>query len=174
MVGMRIRAAIFGNSGSGKSTLARWLADKTGAPLLDLDTVAWVPGQIAVPRPSHESKADVVAFCGQESWIIEGCYADLVEHSLAFEPRLLFLNPGVEQCLANCSARPWEPHKYPSEEEQAKYLTFLLDWVRDYYSRSGPMSLLGHRACFDGYAGYKREFTRQVDMEALWGELTAG
>src|SRR5262249_49343741 len=53
-----MRIAIIGNSGSGKSTLAQWLAERTGASLLDLDTVAWVPGQIAVPRAPEDAEND--------------------------------------------------------------------------------------------------------------------
>ncbi len=41
-----MRIAILGNSGSGKSTLARRLAAEAFAAVLDLDTVAWEPGEI--------------------------------------------------------------------------------------------------------------------------------
>jgi adenylate kinase family enzyme len=153
-----MRIAIMGNSGSGKSTLARWLAERTGAALLDLDTVAWVPGQIAVPRAPENAENEVRAFCcGHKDWVVEGCYASLVHAALAFSPRLLFLNPGEEQCLANCRARPWEPHKYPSKDEQDTRLPFLLSWVRDYYHRAGEMSLAGHLSCFGSYLGPKHE-----------------
>jgi adenylate kinase family enzyme len=153
-----VRIAIIGNSGSGKSTLARWLAEKTGAALLDLDAVAWVPGQIAVPRAPEDAENEVKAFCrGHNDWVVEGCYANLVHAALAFSPRLLFLNPGEEQCLANCRARPWEPHKYPSQNEQDTRLPFLLSWVRDYYCREGELSLAGHLSCFESYLGPKRE-----------------
>jgi putative acetyltransferase len=50
-----MRVAILGNSGSGKSTLARQLTDQHGLAVLDLDTIAWVPGKIAVPRPRREA-----------------------------------------------------------------------------------------------------------------------
>ncbi|MEQ1908164.1 MAG: shikimate kinase [Vicinamibacterales bacterium] len=153
-----MRIAIIGNSGSGKSTLARWLAVRTGAPLLDLDTVAWVPGQIAVPRSTDEAENEVRAFCsGHQNWVVEGCYANLVNAALAFSPRLLFLNPGEEQCIANCRARPWEPHKYDSKEEQDTRLPFLLSWVGEYYRRDGEMSLAGHVALFASYIGPKHE-----------------
>jgi len=56
-----MRVAIVGNSGSGKSTLARRLAADSGTPTLDLDTVAWEPGQIAVSRAVGEAIADVRA-----------------------------------------------------------------------------------------------------------------
>lgn len=153
-----MRIAIIGNSGSGKSTLARWIAETTGAPLLDLDTVAWAPGQIAVPREPHESHRAVTVFCEQHPhWVVEGCYANLVTAAMAFGPRLLFLNPGEEQCVRNCQARPWEPHKYPSKADQDRHLPSLLSWVADYYTRSGDMSLAGHVSCFAAYTGLKEE-----------------
>jgi adenylate kinase family enzyme len=153
-----MRIAIIGNSGSGKSTLARWFAERTGAVLLDLDTVAWVPGQIAVARAADEAENQVRAFCsGHDDWVVEGCYANLVNVALAFSPRLLFLNPGEEQCVANCRARPWEQHKYESKDDQDARLPFLLVWVAEYYRRTGEMSLAGHISCFAGYVGPKHE-----------------
>lgn len=161
-----MQLSILGNSGSGKSTLAKWVANRHRAALLDLDTVAWVPGQIAVPRPEAEAGADVLAFCKRSAdWVIEGCYANLIEASLALQPKLVLLNPGVEQCLSNCRARPWEPHKYPSKEEQDERLAFLEAWVCDYETRAGPMSLAAHRALFDAYAGPKLELRAVPDLE---------
>ena len=166
------RIAALGNSGSGKSTLAGLLARQIPAPLLDLDTVAWEPGKVAVARDSAEAVADVTAFCrGTERWIIEGCYADLVTATLQFSPLLLFLNPGEAQCIANCQARPWEQHKYASREEQDSKLQYLLGWVREYYTRDGVMSLKAHRACFDGYTGPKRELTSQPGLGVTLAEL---
>jgi len=163
-----MRVAILGNSGSGKSTVARSLAARAGAALLDLDTVAWEPGQIAVARSPQAAQADVQAFCaGHEHWVVEGCYASLVNVALEFAPRLLFLNPGEQQCLENCRARPWERHKYASKAEQDERLEFLLAWVREYYTREGDMSLAGHRASFDAYAGPKQELRTQCDPGVL-------
>jgi len=71
-----MRIAILGNSGSGKSTLARWLATRAAVALLDLDTVAWQPGQIAVARSPEVARRDVRAICGKnDGWVVEGCYA---------------------------------------------------------------------------------------------------
>lgn len=167
-----MRIALLGNSGSGKSTLATFLARRSGAALLDLDTVAWEPGKIAVARSPQDAACDVRAFCGgHEHWVVEGCYASLVTVALAFLPRLLFLNPGEEQCLANCRARPWEPHKYSSREEQDRHLSFLLDWVRDYYVRDGDLSLAGHRQCFEQYTGPKAEIREQLPLEPSAAEV---
>lgn len=151
---------IVGNSGSGKSTLARKLAERSRAAILDLDTIAWEPRQIAVRRAPIEMHADLDRFCtAHEAWIIEGCYGDLIEHSLARSPELVFVNPGEQACLRNCRARPWEPHKYESPAAQDAQLAFLLGWVSAYYTRDGAMSLAHHRAMFDAYQGPKRELT---------------
>lgn len=161
-----MRIAILGNSGSGKSSLARWLAARANAAMLDLDTVAWEPEGAAVARPVEAAKGDVRLFCSQhEHWVVEGCYASLVAAALESGPLLVFLNPGEAQCLANCRVRPWEPHKYSSKEEQNERLEFLMAWVRDYYSRDGDMSLMGHRACFAAYGGPKVEVTDQPRLD---------
>lgn len=155
-----MRVAILGNSGSGKSSLARALALATNCRVLDLDTVAWEPQAAAVLRPAEEAQAAVREFCRlDDHWVVEGCYADLVAASFPFRPKVLFLNPGVQACSANCKTRPWEPHKFASAQEQASNLPPLLTWVAEYYTREGDLSLRAHRARFSGYPGEKRELT---------------
>ncbi|MCC6536377.1 MAG: shikimate kinase [Bryobacterales bacterium] len=152
-----MRVAIVGNSGSGKSTLARQMAEAHAMPSLDLDSIAWQPG-VSPPtlRDAADAANDVRAFCqAHESWVVEGCYASLVEAALAYSPLLVFLEPGVDTCLAHCRARPWEPHKYASPEQQEANLSFLLEWVRGYYTRTGDLSLAGHQALFGAYPGRK-------------------
>jgi adenylate kinase family enzyme len=151
-----MRVAIVGNSGSGKSTLAREIAAAHSIASLDLDTVAWEPGKIAVPRPADAAAADVTAFCSaRDGWVVEGCYAALVFQTLEQLPILLFIDPGVDACLANCHSRPWEPHKYASKAEQDEKLEFLLSWVREYYSRDGELSQSAHQSLFESYRGPK-------------------
>src|SRR4051812_33820196 len=133
-----MRVAIIGNSGSGKSTLAGQLSAGHMAHILDLDTIAWEPAQIVVRRELNLALSDLRTFCeSREHWTVEGCYGNLIEASLAYGPELIFLNPGLEQCLLNCRARPWEEHKYPSKQEQDSKLAFLLQWVTGYYTRDG-------------------------------------
>ncbi len=151
-----MRVAIVGNSGSGKSTLAARLA-AASVPVLDLDTIAWEPGKIAVPREPGQAAGDVRAFCNaNKDWIVEGCYASLISAALEYGPQLLVLDPGVDQCTANCRSRPWEPHKYASKEEQDEHLAFLLEWVAAYYSRDDDMSLLAHESVYKHYDGPKQ------------------
>jgi adenylate kinase family enzyme len=159
-----MRVAIIGNSGSGKSTLARQLAGSQSLTTLELDTVVWEPGQVGVLRNEDEAAADVRAFCAaHERWVIEGCYARLTGNALRDSPILLFLDPGVDVCLANARSRPWEPHKYPSPDEQQEMFELLLDWIREYDTREGDLSRRVHRSLFDGYDGPKYRLTAPPD-----------
>ena len=151
------RILIYGNSGSGKTTMARAVAAEHGLAHLDLDLVAWdAPGE----RRSLEASVALLEafFAANDGWVVEGCYGDLVEAALPYCTELRFLNPGVEGCIAHCRARPWEPEKYASPEEQDRRLAFLLDWVRQYHTRGDEYGLARHRAIFDGFAGAKREY----------------
>src|SRR5690606_24075549 len=120
------RIVIFGNSGSGKTTLARKLAAEHGLAHLDLDRLAWhAPGVRMAPA---DSKRAIRSFIDQHaSWVIEGCYGDLLEQVVPFCTEMRFLNPGLDVCIANCRARPWEPDKYSSREAQDRYLETLLE-----------------------------------------------
>lgn len=152
-----MRIVILGNSGSGKSTLARRLASEHDLAHLDLDTLAWLP--TSPPRRAPDALAKLTAFMAAERWVIEGCYADLVAHAATRSTELVFLNPGVDVCIAHCRARPWEPHKYASKHAQDANLPMLIDWVRGYETRTDELSLHAHRALFDSFTGPKREQT---------------
>lgn len=160
------RIVIIGNSGSGKSTLAQALASRHGLAHLDLDTVAWLPAIPPSRRALVESAAAIDAFRAEHTgWVMEGCYADLAELALPHATQLLFLNPGVEACIAQCRLRPWEPHKYSSPAAQDRNLAMLLDWVRGYETREDEFSLRRHRALFEGFNGAKREYTEQAALD---------
>ncbi|HEX8793119.1 MAG TPA: hypothetical protein VF765_19380 [Polyangiaceae bacterium] len=154
------RSLILGNSGSGKSTLALRLAATHALPHLDLDTLAWLPTTPPARRPLDESTREIASFLASEDrWAIEGCYADLLAVPMPRCTRLLFLNPGVEACIANARARPWEPQKYESKEAQDANLQMLIGWIRDYDTRDDVFGLKAHRALFDRFTGDKQELT---------------
>jgi adenylate kinase family enzyme len=155
------RILIFGNSGSGKSTMARRLSADLCIPHLDLDQLAWSsPG---VRKPLADSARVLEEFVTQQAeWVAEGSYGDLIGFLVPHATELRFLNPGTETCVANCRARPWEPEKYASREEQDAMLDFLVAWVRMYETRTDEYSLVRHRELFDSFAGSKREYTSLV------------
>ncbi len=163
-----MRIAIIGNSGSGKSTLARDLALTHDLCALDLDTVAWEPDQIAVPRDKHVALAQVRGFCSRTPrWVVEGCYADLIQAALPSASLLLFLDPGTRACVANCYSRPWEPHKFKSLQEQNRHFMPLIDWVRGYYQRVGDASLRQHQALYDAFDGHRHRLTGRATAQMV-------
>lgn len=157
------RILIFGNSGSGKSTMAAELSREHLLPLLDLDSLAWSsPG---VRRPMRESCDEIEGFVSTHpAWVAEGCYADLLEFLLPHATEVRFLNPGTDACVANCRARPWEPDKYPTKAAQDARLDFLVQWVKEYETRTDEYSLARHRALFESFNGPKHEFTTMVRL----------
>lgn len=157
------RTVIIGNSGAGKSTLALRLASEQTCAHLDLDTLAWQPGLPPQRRALADSAMDIDAFIdSHRAWVIEGCYADLIELVLPQCTQLIFLNPGVDACIEYCRARPWEPHKYSSKQEQDDNLGMLIEWVRGYESRQDEFSLARHRVLFDRFSGDKRELSSRL------------
>jgi adenylate kinase family enzyme len=145
---------ILGNSGSGKSTLAQTLKAAEGLGILDLDTIAWrEPAVRRDPDDTFNLLRDFIG--GREGWVIEGCYGSLIQRATAFCTELIFLDPGVEVCLANNRQRPWEPHKYDSKEAQDAGLDFLQQWVRDYYTRDDECSHRRHTQVYESYTGDK-------------------
>ena len=159
------RLVIFGNSGSGKSTLAGEMAERFSCPHLDLDTVAWDEGQESPTRkPLIDSETEIGLFLADNStWVIEGCYSDLLALVLPHSTEIIFLNPGVEGCIVNSKKRPWESHKYDSPEAQNANLEMLIAWIEQYEERTDEFSLQAHRRLFDTYRGRKREYTSNED-----------
>ena len=153
-----MKVLIFGNSGSGKSTYARALATREGLAHLDLDSIVWKPGKIAVQRSTESVAASLERFIdSHDGWVIEGCYGELLRAASAHCTLMVFLNPGKDACLANNLRRPWEPHKYASLELQNTMLSQLQEWVAGYYQREDAWSYRVHREIFDAFSGRKVE-----------------
>ena len=153
-----MKTILLGNAGAGKSTLAGQLIAHQPAARLSLDTVAFAGGSERLPlAESVEAVRGFIA--AHDNWILEGCYADILEPVLPFAETLIFLNPGVEVCQQHCRARPWEPEKFGSSEEQDANLAALLAWVGTYDCRGDAYGLQSHRRLFEMFAGTKWEFT---------------
>ncbi|HEY9142712.1 MAG TPA: GFA family protein [Arenimonas sp.] len=162
-----MKILVYGNSGSGKSTYAKAMSARHGLAHLDLDSIVWEPGKIAVQRSPEAIAASLQDFMrGEARWVIEGCYGELVEAASHHCTQLVFLNPGCEACLANNLKRPWEPHKYASPEDQDAMLAQLQDWVRAYYTRDDQWSYKAHRRIFDDFAGAKNEYLSGAPMSS--------
>lgn len=162
------RILIFGNSGSGKSTLAKALCAEHALAHLDLDSLAWEKAEPPTRRSASESEKDIQVFlAANREWVIEGCYADLLALVVSEANKAIFLNPGVEQCISNCRARPWESHKYPSREAQDENLQMLIDWVKQYPEREDEFSLKSHLALYQRFEGEKVEYQSNAVLGAI-------
>lgn len=155
---------LFGNSGAGKSTLAQKLAQQENLAHLDLDTLAWAPTHSAqdIPQraPIEDSAEKISQFrLTNHSWVIEGCYSDLLALTLTYATEVIFLNLPIKLCIENAKSRPWEPHKYPSKEAQDKNLPMLIRWIEDYATRNDEFSLKSHTALYEKYQGNKSMIT---------------
>ena len=130
------------------------------APVLDLDTIAWDHENPRIRDELTVSSGKLEVFMkAHQDWIVEGCYADLVSVASDFATDLVFLNPGIQACIDNCKSRPWEAHKYSSQQAQDKNLEMLIGWVADYEVREDEYSLAEHRQVFEEFAGQKVELS---------------
>lgn len=147
--------------------MARRLIGDRPILCLSLDEIAWNPGPER--KPLNESITLLLSFIqDNQQWVIEGCYADIIETALPYCTELRFLNPGITTCIHHCYQRPWEPEKFASPQEQQAMLQVLVDWVKEYETRSDEYGLSCHRALYDRFGGEKQEFTH---IEQYYSEL---
>ena len=166
------RIVIFGNSAAGKSSLAKKLAAQYQLAHLDLDTLAWLPNTEPLtkqtPAPQRQnitvSVREIDNFIAQHNaWVIEGCYSDLLSHTIDKCSELLFLNLPIELCIAKAKNRPWERHKYKTKTEQDNNLAMLLDWIAQYEQRIDTFSKTTHEKLYDEFTGEKTQFTKNQE-----------
>lgn len=157
---------IFGNSGSGKSTLAKKLSQSEKLSHLDLDLLAWEPTSPPIRKDLKASKADIYNFIkANDSWVIEGCYTDLLDIVQPYSSEIIFMNLPISACISNAKLRPWEPHKYQSKQAQDENLGMLIDWISQYTSRDDTFSKSAHQNFYNNFSGKKRIITSNVSFE---------
>lgn len=84
------RVMIIGQPGSGKSTLARKLGERTGLPVVHIDTIHWQPGWVERSRDEktrlcHEVEA-------RERWIFEGGHSATWSNRLARADMVIWID----------------------------------------------------------------------------------
>lgn len=154
------RVVIVGNSGSGKSTLAQHLAQRLGAPPIDLDHIHW---QNRVGEKREESLATdmVVEAASKARWIIEGVYGWLAAAALPFATSLIWLDLPWTVCSEGLLRRgPW--NGATADEHQA-----FLQWAEAYWQRTTSSSFAGHLALFENFSGPKLRLQSRPEIDAL-------
>ncbi|MCG8316280.1 MAG: AAA family ATPase [Pseudomonadales bacterium] len=154
------KIVIFGNSGSGKSTLAKQLSETGSLAHLDLDLIAWLSESPPKRKTIWEAKQEIEHFINKhDQWVIEGCYADLLELTLPYSSEIIFMDLPIQLCIDNARNRPWEPHKYESKAAQDANLQMLIDWISQYEKRKDTFSRASHHKLFVNFAGKKKRYT---------------
>ncbi len=159
------KVLIFGNSGSGKSRLAQQLAERDGLAHLDLDSLAWEPTTPPQRKALAVSEREIKKFThAHDAWVIEGCYADLLQLLVSDATEMIFLNLSSDLCIANARQRPWEPHKYASKQAQDANLDMLIEWIKTYPEREDVCSHHAHDVLFETFDKNKIMLTTCVDL----------
>ena len=84
------RVMIVGQPGSGKSTLARKLGQRTGLPVVHIDTIHWQPGWIE--RNRDEKTRLCLEVEARECWIFEGGHSATWENRMARADLLIWID----------------------------------------------------------------------------------
>ena len=85
------RIHIVGGPGSGKSTLARRLGPSLGAPIYDLDKIAF-EGLAFAERPLEARLADVRRIAGEPGWVTEGIFLGWTDDLLRAADAIIWLD----------------------------------------------------------------------------------
>jgi adenylate kinase family enzyme len=84
------RVMVVGQPGSGKSTLARKLGQRTGLPVIHIDTIHWQPGWVERSRDEKTHICNEVE--ARDRWIFEGGHSATWENRMARADLLIWID----------------------------------------------------------------------------------
>jgi adenylate kinase family enzyme len=163
----RRRVLVIGCGGAGKSTFSRELARVTGLPLVHLDLHYWRPGWIATPEEVWNRR--VAELIAQESWIMDGNYANSLSMRLARCDAVVFFDISRWTCLWTAlrrvvvhqfARRPDLPAGCPESVDWA-----FLRWIWNFPAHSRPRIVAALAEVGDGVAVMR--ITRRSQTRAL-------
>lgn len=129
---MKQRILVIGCPGSGKTTFAQHLAEKTGLPLVHLDSLYWRADRTHLTR---EELVDVLrTMLASPSWIIDGNYNGNMALRVDACEEVIFLDDPEEVCLAGVRARMGTPRAdmpWVETEENPAFMDFIRRYVTE-------------------------------------------
>ncbi len=97
------RILIIGNAGSGKTTFAKKLAEKTGLPLVHLDTLYWNGNWEHITRDAFD---DVLQKeLEKPAWIMDGNFNRTLPHRLQYCDTIFYFDVPTITCLWGITKR---------------------------------------------------------------------
>jgi len=128
--------------------------------------LAWQPTNPPTRSPLRQSEQAIDEFMqSHNSWVIEGCYSDLLTIAQSESTEIIFMNLSIEDCIVNANSRPWEPHKYDSKTAQDANLAMLIEWISQYELRDDTFSKAAHITFYQNYVGVKKMLTSNEILE---------
>lgn len=97
------KVIIIGGNGSGKTTFAKALADKTGLPLIHLDTLYWRDNWQAVPKEEFDSL--LLNELEKEEWILDGNMNRTIPTRLKYCDTVFYFDFATLSCLLGVTRR---------------------------------------------------------------------
>jgi adenylate kinase family enzyme len=167
---MKKRVVIIGNSGSGKSHLACLLGAKFQLPVVQLDSIFWLPGGFNEKRSTLEVEKLIEVQRSSSEWIVEGVFGELAGRFLDYADLMIWLDLPWSECEASLHARGSESSKQRDPIEAKESFRKLLDWASAYWTRTNARSHLGHMKLFDRFEGAKFRFEQRSDVDAFLEE----
>jgi adenylate kinase family enzyme len=167
------RVAILGSGGAGKSVLAAAIAERTGLPVVHLDTVYWRPGWTAPPRAEFDAKLE--AAVAEERWILDGNFLrdDEADPRFARADTVILLDLPRRVCLWRIAKRRVQEARRPRRDLPAgcseSFDFEFLRWVWRYPERNRP-DLLGRLAALGSDVAVHR-LRSQRDVERFLSDL---
>lgn len=91
------RVLIIGCGGAGKSTLARQLGEKTGLPVVHLDSIFWLPGWVEMDRDAFDLR--IGEELEKDAWIMDGNYNRTLNQRVQACDTIIYMDFSRMACL---------------------------------------------------------------------------
>lgn len=134
------RILVLGSGGAGKTTFAKQLSEKTGLPVIHLDSHFWNSGWVETPRDRWIPM--VIELSERPEWIMDGNYSGTIDIRMKYADTVIFLDYSRFTCTLGVLKRVirhWGLVRDDMPDGCPERLSFdFMKWIWNYSSRSRP------------------------------------